>query len=518
MAQYDIPVTIRLKDLATKSLKGFAKTAKSAQKVVATFGAVGSKAMQGFAVATTGLNQGFELFKKGVEVFRSFTEKSREYREENDQLIQNFDKSNELVGSLAARIGDVLINAFNSAVAALKPLIESARNFLVENQKIIGLKLVEYFRDFALVMVGGVAKSIIGVTRIVTFFALAWEALKTGVNTAVAGILNGIASILETAADAADYIPGVGDEIAEGFDSAAASTRALGDEFENSGEKAKQEIEKLLDEQAALELKVNDVEKAIKKGIGETAVAATKGLTEATSGLNEKKKEDGETTDKNTEKTKKQTAALKELKNEGIETAMGLASLYDTIGSSFGETFSAIITGSEESGRVFTKFIGEALKSTVQFARNSIISAQLTAIANAGAGASFGGPLAIIGVTSVVAAIFESMLAKLPGMAKGGMVRGGVSGQDSVPALLMPGEYVMNTSQVDAMRHMFSNMDGVNRSGRFANGGTVPNGSGMAGVNITIKSEALPNKAEVAKYVRSTIMPAMRDLQAQGAI
>jgi len=83
---------------------------------------------------------------------------------------------------------------------------------------------------------------------------------------------------------------------------------------------------------------------------------------------------------------------------------------------------------------------------------------------------------------------------------------------------LMPGEYVMNTNQVEAMRQMFSNMDGVNSSGRFANGGTVGAAPSLGGVNITIRSDALPNKTEVAKYVRSTIMPAMRDLQAQGAI
>ena len=97
-------------------------------------------------------------------------------------------------------------------------------------------------------------------------------------------------------------------------------------------------------------------------------------------------------------------------------------------------------------------------------------------------------------------------------------MRGGVSGQDSVPILAMPGEYVMNTDQVDAMRRMFSNMDGVNRSGGFADGGTVGAAPSLGGVNITIKSEALPNKTEVAKYVRSTIVPAMNDLRAQGAI
>ena len=94
------------------------------------------------------------------------------------------------------------------------------------------------------------------------------------------------------------------------------------------------------------------------------------------------------------------------------------------------------------------------------------------------------------------------------------MVRGGVRGRDSVPALLMPGEYVMNTNQVDAMRSMFSNMDGVNNTGRFANGGTVGTAGGGLTVNI---STAVPlSKAELTRYVRSSIVPALNDLRAQG--
>ena len=516
MAEYDVPITVFVKDMASAAMQKVGKSAKSAQKIVSKFGAAGSAALGKFAVAATGLNQGLELFKKGVEVFRAFTEKSREYRDENDKLIKNFDKSNSLIGSLAARIGDVLINAFNAAVSALRPLIESARDFLVVNQKLIGLKLIEYFREFALLMVNGVAKAIIGVTRIVTFFALAWEAIKLSVNTTVGAMLNGIASILESASKAADFIPGVGDELKAGFDSAAKAARGLGAEFETSGETAKKEIEKLLDEQDALELKVNNVSKAIKKGIGETATAAMAGLTEASAGSNEKLGETEDKVDDTTKAVKKLDTAIDETHAKSIAMAQGLAGLYDTIGTSFGQTFTALITGAEKSGEVFTKFIGEALQATVQFARNAIISAQLTAIANSAAGASFGGPLAIIGVTSIVAAIFEALLSKLPGMAEGGMVRGGQAGRDSVPALLMPGEYVMNTNQVDAMRQMFSNMDGVNRTGQFASGGTVGSGSSSGAVNITIKSEALPNRAEVTKYVRNSIVPALRDLRSQG--
>ena len=37
-------------------------------------GSVGGAALKGFAIAATGFNQSLELFKKGAEVFRMFTD------------------------------------------------------------------------------------------------------------------------------------------------------------------------------------------------------------------------------------------------------------------------------------------------------------------------------------------------------------------------------------------------------------------------------------------------------------
>jgi len=523
MAQYDVPVTITATDKASGPLGKIAKAAKGAQSVVAKFGAVGGAALRGFAVATTGLNQGLELFKKGVEVFRAFTDKSREYRDENDKLIKSFDESNNLIGSLAARVGDVLINAFNAAVKAMTPLIKSFRTFLVANQKLIGLKLIEYFRDFALLMTTGVAKSIIGVTRIVTFFALAWEAVKLAVSKSWELLLNGVGTIIEAYAKIASYIPGVGDKISKGMLKAAESTRALGAEFAESGETAKKEIEKLLDEQAALELKVNNVAKTIKNGIGKVAVSAMSGLTEASAGSNEKL---GETADKAGEATKEvkklnaEVAKTPEAIKEFEITAESIGNLAATLTSSMGTAFASIMTGSEEASGAFSTAMADMLTSLVSFAEQAIITSQLVGMANAGASAAIGGPVAIIATTALVAAIFKGLIAQLPStqsFAAGGMVRGGTRGRDSVPAMLMPGEYVMNVDQVEAMRQMFSNMDGVNTTGRFAGGGTV---GGRAGGGVTVNiSTAVPlSKAELTRYVRSSIVPALNDLRAQGVM
>jgi hypothetical protein len=190
--------------------------------------------------------------------------------------------------------------------------------------------------------------------------------------------------------------------------------------------------------------------------------------------------------------------------------------------SSVGDSFASAALESESFTQGLINgtraIITETTKMMLESAKTTIMAKAVEAAANAASSAAALGPLAMAGAGVAALSIVQGLIDRLPKMAQGGMVRGGVSGQDSVPILAMPGEYVMNTDQVDAMRRMFSNMDGVNRSGGFADGGTVGAAPSLGGVNITIRSEALPNKTEVAKYVRSTIMPAMRDLQAQGAI
>ena len=185
-----------------------------------------------------------------------------------------------------------------------------------------------------------------------------------------------------------------------------------------------------------------------------------------------------------------------------------------------GTAFASIMTGSEQASAAFDTAMADMLTSLVSFAEQAIITSQLMGMAQAGASAAIGGPVAIIATTALVAAIFKGLISQLPStqsFAAGGMVRGGTRGRDSVPAMLMPGEYVMNVDQVEAMRQMFSNMDGVNTTGRFAGGGTV---GGRAGGGVTVNiSTAVPlSKAELTRYVRSSIVPALNDLRAQGVM
>ena len=508
-----VEIGLIMKDLASKPLRGVGKSASLALKSVQKLGVIGGAALKGFAFAATGLNQSLELFKKGVEVFSMFTEKAREYRGENDELIKSFDKANDLVGSLAARIGDTLIVVFNALVEATRPVIQAFEDYLDTNRKLMAIQIVNFLEDVASVIVNVVGKAMIYGTRVVAGFQLVWEVLYTGISNAAEGIIKVIASLLAGLGEFAAYIPGVGDDIKIFADEVSQS---MWDMAEGSGQSLADmsaNINKIIEDSEKLEFQIGNVTTKIQGFIKTTAeTARAKVLPGAAGGVAKVNEE----LEKTPEKAAKASESLKEFEITGES----IANLAATLTSSMGTAFASIMAGSEQASAAFSTAMTDMLTSLVSFAEQAIITSQLMGMAQAGASASFGGPVAIIATTALVAAIFKGLIAQLPStqsFASGGMVRGGTRGRDSVPAMLMPGEYVMNVDQVEAMRRMFSNMDGVNTTGRFAGGGTVGGRSG-GGVTVNISTAVPLSKAELTRYVRSSIVPALNDLRAQGVM
>jgi hypothetical protein len=515
MAQYDVPVTITARDEASAAIKGIGKTAKTVSGTIAKFGSIGGKALEAFSQAATGLMATKDLILTARDAMIGFVERAIEFRGESDQLTRSFREQANEVNALSARIGDVLLNAFIAVTEQFKPMIQGARDFLAANQQMLAIGIVEFLQDAANAMVNVLAPSIQYATRIVAFFQMSWEALKAGVNSVIGAIAFGVSELLRKVNELAAGIPFMSDSLKEGLSDAAVAADGLSMAFLEAADESVEATHRIAEEQAALEFQVGKVATTITKSIGDVSTKAIQALGTATIGANKPVEELGESAEKSSEKVKELNNSIVELNTDAATQAVEAA---DTIGTAFGVAFASAEDGQNRFGAALSATLTQSLQMIIDFVRKSVMAFAIDSAAKAGSSAALLGPAAIVGVTSVVLGLFEGLLAKLPGMAEGGMVRGGRSGQDSVPALLMPGEYVMNVNQVEAMRQMFSNMDGVNSSGRFANGGTVGAAPSLGGVNITIRSEALPNKTEVAKYVRSTIMPAMRDLQAQGAI
>ena len=89
------------------------------------------------------------------------------------------------------------------------------------------------------------------------------------------------------------------------------------------------------------------------------------------------------------------------------------------------------------------------------------------------------------------------------GFARGGLVTGGIPGKDSVAAMLMPGEYVLNRGVVDAIRQGKP----PPTPGRYANGGMVVPNSGPSQIVFApqIQTLSLPTSVQNQRYLRDTV-------------
>ena len=167
------------------------------------------------------------------------------------------------------------------------------------------------------------------------------------------------------------------------------------------------------------------------------------------------------------------------------------------------DVFEGIAMGTLSMGEAWGIMSMTALKSVLSLVRQTVIAFSIQAAAAQFAATStipFG--ILISGALAGASLAFvEAMLGKIPspeGFAQGGLVTGGTAGRDSVPAMLMPGEFVLTTKQTESLRK--------------------GNTSLVGGSNITINmtSQIPPTKAEMKKHVRQNILPALQSLKAQG--
>jgi hypothetical protein len=183
---------------------------------------------------------------------------------------------------------------------------------------------------------------------------------------------------------------------------------------------------------------------------------------------------------------------IEEASAAGVEMA-------SIVSGAFGSALISLAEGQATLAEATLDALSMVLSAVIQVALNSIIASALTGQANAIA-ANLGIPVVglAVGVAAGLAALaaISSLKSTLPEpkkFAQGGFVTGGTVGVDSVPALLQPGEFVLTKDQTDQMLQ-----------------------GGLGGVNIQLTSQIPPSRAEMKKFVRQNVLPALRDLRAQG--
>jgi hypothetical protein len=540
MAQYDVPVTITAKDEASDKIENIGKESKKTRKAIEDFADKAKKKFKQLAGSADQTQVSFVEFQSRVEAVKSvidfitgsiaaFTEASREMRGENDQLVKSVDDVGMALKGAQGALGDI-------GLALVQVFEEDAKEASAEFQKTIRDNRETIVQFLVFFVQSG--KRLFHLTKalIIGPFNLLVDGFRTSVQAIITATIKLIQKGLSAVGvefETLDILAeSTGDTLNHFLKEGDASIDMIGDGLVGVFDSIT-ETGKVMDRVTAnmqkdpFKPRLKTAEKLAEEA--ETEAEAKKETEKAERNLLGFLKDRQAMIDKQLSDQEKAARLLDELltiqmekeaeaHQQRVDNAQEQMDLIGGLGESFASA--ALESESFTQGLIngTRALVVETTKSIIESAKTTIMAKAVEAAASAASSAAAFGPIAMAGAGVAALALVQGLIDKLPKFAQGGMVRGGVQGQDSVPILAMPGEYVMNVNQVEAMRQMFSNMDGVNSSGRFANGGTVGPAPSLGGVNITIRSEALPNKTEVAKYVRSTIMPAMRDLQAQGAI
>ena len=171
-----------------------------------------------------------------------------------------------------------------------------------------------------------------------------------------------------------------------------------------------------------------------------------------------------------------------------------------SMGQGFAQAFDTAEGGQKKFTSAFSAAAGNMLHTSLsimekEIVGNAAVAASEAYKAHVGVAPFIGFALAG-GAASIAFGMAKLLVSKLPGMAEGGMVTGGVSNRDSVPKMLMPGEFVLPKKEVD----------------RQKNGGSQ-NGN----VNVQLNSTLPAGKQEMVRFVRQNVVPALNDLKKMGA-
>jgi len=211
------------------------------------------------------------------------------------------------------------------------------------------------------------------------------------------------------------------------------------------------------------------------------------------------------------------------------QRAMGIKDVTQLLASSFSSAFLSVVEG--------TASVGEAILGMLSMISKAIFTQAIafifTEAAKGGAGwlasGAAAGPIGL----AIAAASFAGVIAAIMGQvskvpepetfAMGGFVPGSGRG-DKVHALLEPGEFVMSRRDVSSMRSFMSNFRGGThiRDGVqvFQDGGFVQpmdqrlGGGGTQQLNIQVQQ--LPNRNDTRRWIRATLLPELRAVQAGG--
>jgi hypothetical protein len=547
-------------DAAVKASNAYSKSLEEASSggsaITSTIGNVATSVGGAFGFigkAIVVFNQGMELAGKAANAFQTIIvetiAKSLEYRAINDKVSNQILEFGNSVNVLRARLGDALLPVLMGIIDVMEPMIDGWIQWLTTNNKIVAGGIIEFLRNTQ-----------VAVSAVALGLSLAnkgWMAMEIVISTVMNPIHLLSAALNQFIASTAKGLGGIvkavsgSNGVSESLLSVGAGMQRLANSSGNAFLGYSKSVTDSVNDMRRLDNMISEVEVTMLRGIGTVATAAQERLATATTGTNqtlEVQKERLEAIKEAARKAKEEMEkAAKEMEQQvakftaavenGFKESIGhysayyskLADLQEKDAKAWEATQQKKQDEAVETSKVIATSIGGAINQMI-FSGQSLekvmqgvfiniaqqaITAGITMVAaeiaratktiaiasaegkakNMAAYASFPFVGVALGIAAGVA--LAAIINGFKLFSTGGVVRGGIAGRDSVPAMLTPGERVLTPSQ--------------NREyERGVRGG--------ASVNVTINSLVPPDRANFDRMIRDHVAPSLARLRTARAI
>jgi hypothetical protein len=532
VASKTIAFIISAKDAASAAFKKVGSTSidalglisKASSKVWGAF----KFGMQAIRTLDSALNVASRAWRAVSGAISDVVSKSLEFRQQGDPMIDFFRDAQREGDLVKARLGDVLLPVIKGVADAFGAATGRLSDWLAENRKMLSLKLIEWLSAVAKWLVSGVGSGLRAVLKGWLVWKQATLALRAGFSELFATLAMGIANATNNLSalargiglnDLADGLAGVTDRLVLFSQNLEGSAQTAQDEFtdvtmvfEAMNDKVV-ELEKssvsAIDAAGKAAKKVNEVMRAgAKKSTEEQKTdadlrmrlekQAIDGIMAMQQARYEWQQEIGKKilADHNDQIAAMMPALMRHAEawqrmNQVIMEATSEAAT--SVGQTFGENLAGVVAGQVKVEEGFKSMAKSAVDSVLAAVEKIVVARAVEAASGAASSQSsipYIGPILAVAAATAMFAFVRGLLSF---MATGGVVRGGISGRDSVPAMLMPGEIVLNTGEASMFRRLAHSMSQPRPGGNapgirgFAGGGMVTSSSsaGGGGINIT---------------------------------
>lgn len=509
----EVGIVVSIKDSASASLRGiggaFKGLAGAAKSVVNDIRQTFS--LQNVITNVTALGRaGVEAFGRMKQAVGELLDASMKFRSADDPMVK-WMQDMQLEGErVKARLGDVLLPVIKGISDALGAATGSMSKWIEENRKAISLKIVDVLEKVATWIVRGVAAG-------ATLAARAWYGLNEVVLLVKWALLeaasvgaNALASMLESVAAIADYLPG---KMADTIRSGAQAVRDMAQWAEQAASDTVDSIANTADELDELTKRIDSFEVRALRVVGGAAEKARQNVDQIKAGGQQLRETTEKTNAARLKAEERYSTLLKAHLEDRAQYQLELSQRVEEeerarvqarrdivvdgltqMSEAYGQAFAGIMTGQMSVAQGFAEMAKSMVMTTVAMVNRTIMLYAAEAAAaefrNAAVTSIIPGVGLLVGAAAATA-MFTAVASYAVKMSGGGDVPGAAQGIDYVPALLAPGERVLSTREARAQRRA------AERVGPAAMGGPS--------ISISVESQtlAIGTRSERRKALKS---------------